>query len=305
MQNGALKLKKHKFFVKTIILSLFLAGFFSGCKTLPVESPVVAIDLLDDDSAFYIAIPSDVDPELVVRFLQNNIENLSEKDAQMIASRIDNVYCGLNHKKNQTQLQIASDARIGNAIASKVFTSKNGWESNLASTQFKNSYTVYERENLSLCFPSNEIALIGRDIPVMLNQFDNIRSLDSSFAGELPPHLLSDEVYDYLSSASSEGEIRFYAGRPQSFLTTLTGAQLDLKLEHVSGAFVCDPKYPEQYILTLDFKFKNASFLKAGRGLLTLAFGLTNSNSQIIGEDELIISDIKIAKKSLYKILIL
>lgn len=305
MQNGALKLRRLSFFARAIILPLFFAGLFAGCKTLPVESPVAAIDLLDDDSAFYIAIPSDVDSELIVRFLQNNIENLSEKDAQMIASRIDNIYCGLNHKRNLTQIQIASDARIGNSVASKVFTSKNGWESNIASTQFKNSYTVYERGSLSLCFPSNEVALIGRDIPVMLNQFDNIRSLNSGYDEELPPHLLSDEVYEYLSSASAKKEIRFYAGRPQSFLTTLTGAQLDLKLDHVSGSFVCDPKYPEQYILSFDFKFKNATFLRAGRGLLTLAFGLTNSNCEIIGDDELVISDIKIAKKSLYKILIL
>lgn len=311
MQNGALKLKKHNF-SKKVALSIcalalaaaITAGFFTGCKTLPVEKPVNALDLLDDESAFYIAIPNEVDPELVVRFLQNNIQNLSEKDAQLISSRIDNVYCGLNHKKNKTIIQIASDARIGDAVASKIFTAKNGWESNLVITTFKKTYNVYDRDNLELAFPSSDIALIGRDIPVMLNHLDNIRSLEGDLEA-LPPHLLDDQVYEYLNGAGAEKEIRFYAGRPQSFLTTLTGAQLDLKLDHVSGSFVCDPKYEGQYILKLDFKFKNETYMKAGRGLLTLAFGLTNSNCQLIGEDELIISDIKIAKKSLYKILIL
>lgn len=315
MQNGALKLKKHNF-SKKIALSIctlalaagFAAGFFTSCKTLPAaESSVNALDLLDDESAFYIAIPNSVDPELVVRFLQNNIQNLSEKDAALISSRIDNVYCGLNHRKNRTFIQLACQARIGNSLASKIFTEKNGWMSNLAITTFKNTYTVYERDILELSFPSDNIALIGRDIPVMLNQFDNIRSLNIEAETDIAeiPHLLQDQAYEYLSMADENNEIRFYAGRPQSFLTTLTGAQLDLKLDHVSGAFVCDPDKDSQYILTLDFKFKDPAYLKAGRGLLTLAFGLTNSNCQLIGEDELIISDIKIAKKSLYKILIL
>ena len=141
----------------------------------------------------------------------------------------------------------------------------------------------------------------------MLNHFDNIRSLnpEPELENVEVPHLLQDQAYDYLSKAEENQEIRFYAGRPQSFLTTLTGAQLDLKLDHVSGAFICDPDKDSQYILSLDFKFKDPAYLKAGRGLLTLAFGLTNSNCQLIGDDELIISDIKIAKKSLYKILIL
>ena len=305
-------MKEHKLCKKRFAILIFtlglLGGFFTACKSLPLaENPVNALDLLDDESAFYIAIPNSVDPELVVRFLQNNIKNLSEKDAALISSRIDNVYCGLNHKKNRTFIQLACDARIGNSLASKIFTEKNGWQSNLAITTFKNTYTVYDRDILELSFPSDNIALIGRDIPVMLNHFDNIRSLDIASDGEdiEAPHLMQDQAYEYLSQAGQNQEIRFYAGRPQSFLTTLTGAQLDLKLDHVSGSFVCDSDKEGQYILTLDFKFKDPAYLKAGRGLLTLAFGLTNSNCQLIGDDQLIISDIKIAKKSLYKILIL
>ncbi len=318
MLNGALKLKKHNF-SKKIALSIcglalaasLSAGFLTGCKTLPVETPVNvnALDLLDNDSAFYIAIPNGVDPELIVRFLQNNIKDISENDARSISKRIDNVYCGLNHKKNKTQIQITSDANFGNSLASKLLNEKTGWKSGLVTTAQSKSYDTYERNALELCFPSEDIALIGRDIPVMLSQFDTVyEELSGAEENELPietSHLLDDQIYDYLSQAASENEIRFYAGKPQSFLTILTGANLDLKLDHVSGSFVCDPDYPSQYLLKLDFKFKNASYLKAGRGLLTLAFGLTNSNCEIIGDDELIIYDIKIAKKSLYKILIL
>lgn len=312
MLNGASKLKKHSFSNK-IALSIcglalcagLAAGVFTSCKTLPVaeEKPVNALDLLDNESAFYISIPNDVDPELMVRFLQNNIKGFSEKDAQMVSDRINNVYAGLIHKKNKTMIQISSDADFGDSLASKILTPKSGWQTNLVTTALKNTYNVYENNALEVCFPSKSVALVGRDIPVMLSQFDNIRSLELD--AEEAPHLLDDYIYDYLAGARENNEIRFYAGRPQSFLTLLTGAQLDLKLDHVSGSFVVDKDYPSQYILTLDFKFKESKFLRAGRSLLTLAFGLTNSNCQLISDDELIISDIQIAKKQLYKILIL
>ena len=305
-------MKKHSFSNK-IALSIcglalcagLAAGVFTSCKTLPVaeEKPVNALDLLDNESAFYISIPNDVDPELMVRFLQNNMKGFSEKDAQMVSDRINNVYAGLIHKKNKTMIQISSDADFGDSLASKILTPKSGWQANLVTTALKNTYNVYENNALEVCFPSKSVALVGRDIPVMLSQFDNIRSLvlDADEAS----HLLDDYIYDYLAGARENNEIRFYAGRPQSFLTLLTGAQLDLKLDHVSGSFVVDKDYPSQYILTLDFKFKESKFLRAGRSLLTLAFGLTNSNCQLISDDELIISDIQIAKKQLYKILIL
>ena len=52
-----------------------------------------------------------------------------------------------------------------------------------------------------------------------------------------------------------------------------------------------------------DFRFKNGTFLKAGKTLLVLAFGLTNSQEEIIGNSELIIHDIRMDKQQLYKLL--
>ena len=73
--------------------------------------------------------------------------------------------------------------------------------------------------------------------------------------------------------------------------------------DNVKGNFTTDPKHPNQYFLDLDFRFKNGTFLKAGKTLLTLAFGLTNSQEEIIGDSELIINDIRIDKQQLYKLL--
>ncbi|MDY4831202.1 MAG: hypothetical protein SO161_01595, partial [Treponema sp.] len=100
----------------------------------------------------------------------------------------------------------------------------------------------------------------------------------------------------------AENEIRFCANKPQSFLTILTGAKLDLKLKEVSGVFVQDDKHENQYILDLKFHFLNDKYLKAGKTLLTLAFGLTNSQSIIVGNNELQIKGIKLDKNQLIKL---
>ena len=136
----------------------------------------------------------------------------------------------------------------------------------------------------------------------MLDAYDNLKSADSDLqneAGYLNPSL-EEDLYFYLKGASDE--IRFYANKPQSFLTLLTGAQLDLKLNNVKGAFRLNPEHPDQYLLDLDFSFKSDKFLKSGKVLLTLAFGLTgNSNIEIIDND-FIIKDVKLKKEQLYKI---
>ena len=85
----------------------------------------------------------------------------------------------------------------------------------------------------------------------------------------------------------------------------MTGANLDLRLIDVKGSFVTDPKHENQYLLDLDFNFKSDKFRKAGRALLTLAFGLTNSQAEEIDFSELKISGIRIDKQQLYKILVL
>ena len=157
-----------------------------------------------------------------------------------------------------------------------------------------------------LAFPSNNIACFGRDIYSVIDKYDYIKNSSNSLEEQtslqnyssLPQHL-----YSWLEGA--ENEIRFYAVKPQSFLTILTGSNLDLKLFDVQGAFFTDENFPSQYVLDITFNFKNSKYLKAGKTLLTLAFGLTDSQSITINDNSLEIKGIKISKEQLYKLLIL
>lgn len=276
----------------------------TACKSAPLAVEVNPLDILDSESSFYMAIPRKADPELIKRVVQNNIDGLSDSNAQLLTDHINKVYCGLNRTRKSTTIQATIDASIPQKYVSKVLNKKNGFSQFVFSPEkSSNTYEVYSQDGLDLAAPSGKVLCLGRDINALLTNYDTIyTTAEPNYTGtEYSP--LEPELYNYLYDADSE--IRFFANKPQSFLTILTGTNLDLKLINVSGSFICDTKHNDQYLLNLHFNFKNEKFLKAGKVLLTLAFGLTDSQSYIEGEDQLFINGIKIKKEQLYKLLVL
>lgn len=295
-----LNLSKTGLSKSAIILALSL--IFIGCKSAPVGRVVDPIELLDNNSSFYIAIPKEADSDLINRIIQNNIKGISESDAKMVSDRVNKIYCGLDRKKNHVDIQASIDADIPQKYASKALNSKTGFSVQKYTPENSTTeYSIFNNSVVDLTFPSPKICCLGRDVPYMLTKYDTLSNLAADNEGIISD--LEDPLIDYLKSA--ENEIRFYANKPQSFLTILTGAQLDLKLIDVKGSFVTDPKHPNQYLLDIDFNFKNATYMKAGKSMLTLAFGLTNSQSEVYEESKLKITQIRLDKKQLYKLLVL
>ena len=274
----------------------------TSCKTLPQGRKVDAIELLDDRSAFYIAIPKKADSDLIERIIENNIDKIPESQAKAIAQRIDKAYIGINRSRNVLEFQAAIDASIPLNYIPKVLNEKKGWKvSKYAPEQSQSVYPVY-KSKISISFPESKIACLGRNVNYMIDRYDMLCKMPEDTENHIYSEL-DEQLIDYLKSA--EDEIRFFANKPQSFLTILTGANLDLKLFDVKGFFVTDPNFDSQYLLSLEFNFKNEKFLKVGRGLLILAFGLTDSQEEIIGNNILKINGIRIDKNQLYKVLVL
>lgn len=298
-------MKKSSFIKKLTVLALgAIMISITACKSAPLAVEVNPLDILDSESSFYMAIPRKADPELIKRVVQNNIDGLSDSNAQLLTDHINKVYCGLNRTRKSTTIQATIDASIPQKYVSKVLNKKNGFSQFVFSPEkSSNTYEVYSQDGLDLAAPSGKVLCLGRDINALLTNYDTIyTTAEPNYTGtEYSP--LEPELYNYLYDADSE--IRFFANKPQSFLTILTGTNLDLKLINVSGSFICDTKHNDQYLLNLHFNFKNEKFLKAGKVLLTLAFGLTDSQSYIEGEDQLFINGIKIKKEQLYKLLVL
>ena len=62
-------IKLTKFFVSLLSLIFFFS--FWSCKSAPELSEVDPLDLIDNQSHFYLRIPKSVDPKLVGRMLKN------------------------------------------------------------------------------------------------------------------------------------------------------------------------------------------------------------------------------------------
>lgn len=288
-----------------IILIIFsLSTVLFSCKTLPQINKIQALDLLDNKSGFYIALPKNADEDLLKRVMLNNVEGLSENDVDSILERIDKVYLGLNKSKKNTSVQLTIDGNIPSQFIPKILNKKRGWESRtFTPEESKNTYHIYNNQNIELAFPSSSIACSGRDIEKMLSVYDSFLNITEIVDRLICDTSLEDQPYDYLLGASDE--IRFYANKPQSFLTIITGTSLDLKLLDVYGSFRIDPDFENQYLLNFKFDFKNEKYLKAGKVLLKLAFGLTNSEMENPSSNELIIKNIHISKEQVYKIFVL
>ena len=285
-----------------IIFSLSIVLF--SCKTIPQTNKIQALDLLDNQSGFYIAVPKNADIVLLKRVLQNNADQLSEKDIDTILERIDRVYLGLNRSRKNTSVQLAIDGNIPSQFIPKILNKKRGWESSAFTPESSNrSYQIYRNQDLALSFPSSSIACSGRDLEKMLSTYDSYLNVTEAVDRLTSDSSLENDAYDYLLNAADE--IRFFANKPQSFLTILTGTSLDLKLLDVYGSFRTDPDFENQYLLNFKFDFKNEKYLKAGKVLLKLAFGLTNSEMENPSSNELIIKNIHISKEQVYKIFVL
>lgn len=294
------KLKKF-----SLLSFLIIPVLFFSCKSTPVANQVGALDLLEPESDFYISIPSSVDPSLITYVLENNIPNLSEKNSKLITEKIKDVYLGITKTKRTTEIQATVSADIPVKFAEKEII-KSGWEKReYLPDGSKTKYNLLNSKNpdtqdLTLCFPSSSIVCIGKDVTSKVNYYDYL----ANTADELPfnQSKLDDELFIFLSGAKETNEIRFYSAKPHAFLSLLIGANLDLRLLSVSGSFIVDPEFTDQYLLKIQFDFKNQKFLKAGKALLSLAFGLTSSQTQV-EENSLIISDIHISKEQVIKII--
>ena len=205
-----------------ILLILLLAG----CKSAPAGRPVDPLELIDAESSFYIAVPRAADNVLIERIITGFYDHASEADAKMIADHVNKVYCGLNRSKHGTEVQASIDGNIPQKYIPKVLSAKNGWvTSDYSPAESLNKYKIYSGP-VEMTFPSGKIACVGRNLEGMLDKYDSLSTLPAEDTTVLYSDL-DEELTSYLKGA--ETEIRFYANKPQSFLTILTGAQLDLK----------------------------------------------------------------------------
>ena len=304
-------MKKHKNLNKVIIflITLFFAfftNFICSCKSSPpLVDSVNPLELLDGESHFFMTIPYSVDPSLISTLIEKNVDGITSEEARTVARRVSVLHVGLIRSRKSIDFQIAGKVDFPSIAVKKVFSKKNGFTEKKIDFRdgagFPFLYSLFKKDGLEMAFPSERIALFGRGVPKMVETYHaKLNGIPQEVSSSLP-----DEIFSFLNSAEEESCMKFYASKPQNFLSMLTGANLSFKLSYVRGTMMQDPFTREQYLMNLEFEFKDPRFIPVAKGVLSVAFGLTDSEVFLAGPTNLRISNIKIGKEPLYRLLII
>lgn len=309
---GALRLKKSNLNIAERLfpcgLVFLLVFLFFSCKSTPKGFAVNPLDLLDSQNNFYLAVPKAADPELVKTVIKNNASDVSDKDINTALSRIDKIYVGLLSSRNIHSYQCAASCNIPVNFLPSVFTKKRGF----SRTKYerngingKRTFDIYSSKDVNISVPDSNTMCVGRDLTGMLDSYASLSETgilpEAEDSDSVSQNSLSVEQKEYLDGAVNE--IRFITSNPSSFLSMLTGVNLDMKLNSVTGEMSLSDEKPDCYVLDLHFKFKEKKFVKAGRALLSLAFGLSNSSTELISDTEFRVNGVIIGKETVLKLL--
>lgn len=296
-------MKKRNFLFAAAVSTVL--AVISGCKSVPaVSNSVDPLLLLDNNSSFYLRIPASVDENLISRVMSGAVKGLRENDARLIAERIDVVYAGLNRTRRKTDYQLSASCAFPKAAISRAFSKKNGWEKKCIVLNDDSGapaeYSVYTDGAICVSVPDAQTACAGRNVSDMVEIYHKLYYHLSE--SSLDEHIASWLAYD---SERPDNRIKYYASKPQSFLTMLTGTALNFNLVYVRGEIAADEKRDDQFIMDFEFEFRDRRFVPAARGSLAVAFGLTDSDVFLETPTHLVVRNIKISKEQFYNILVL
>lgn len=322
IKHGVLKLKRNKInlFLKKIALICgicFIA--FTGCKTVPqvqtALNPVNTIDILDDEGAMYIHIPSEENRELLEILVSGFLKGISSNDAKLLVSKVDNVYVSFGSRKDKKRVQLALDGNIPGVTGSLL--KNNGFEEvpYKAQSLFEPSvdafisYKYYKSSELQISMPSTNQVIISRNVEPMIDQYNCERDAVNEIGGmtivfEEPyrDDWKSTDLYQWISEDVSS--IHFYIVRPQAFLSNLIGSDVSsriFKLVFAKGNFSKLPN--DKYELTLDLEFQNEKYVKPAISMLILTLGLTDSEIKRISPTHIQLTGVHMNTKQLTNML--
>ncbi len=271
--------------------AIFIVSLFLGCKTVPksshvqeepkaeeVEEPVYVpleleevdpLALLGNDFSIYTFIPAGKHKDLTVALLMEEIENLAEADAKLIAKRIDGLYFGLGTVSDRSRLEAVASGYIPTIGVKTTFTKKSGWiqteykavsNEKALKLRYPNEFTYYSHDEClyDLCFFTQQIFGIAQDLsPVM-----------EKYAIRPEPE---DTMYNKWISQESD-DILFYITRPGQYLRTLIGASITSDTDYSYGRII--QVKDENYSMTINIHVKDEESVDSLKSSIKLAFGL-------------------------------
>lgn len=293
--------------------AVFIVGLFLGCNSaskqpapvqkeqneekeesvyVPLElQEVNPLALIGTDFSIYTFIPAAKHKDLTVSLLLEEIENLAEADAKLIAKRIDKLYFGLGTVNDRSLMEAAASGNIPSIGVKTTFTKRNGWKQTdykavsnekALKLRYPNEFTYYSHEecNYDLCFFSQQIFGIAQNLMPVMEQY----------AIRPEPE---DTMYNRWISQESD-DILFYITRPGQYLRTLIGSSITSDTDYIYGRLF--QLKGETYSMTMNIHVKNENAMHSLKTMLGLSFGLMGASLSQPEKDILRLSDVEISQ---------
>lgn len=317
-----MKRNKINLFLKKAALILGISFIsFTGCKTAPVNelslNPVKTIDILDDEGAMYIHIPAEENKELLEILVSGFLKGISQSDAKLLVSKVDNVFVSFGSRKDKKRVQMALDGNIPGAAGSllknngyeeKSYSAKSLYE---PSVEFYTAYKYYSSADLQIAMPSSKQVVISKNVEPMLDVYNCERDAENEICGggqviDFEEPYRNDwktcDLYQWIDE--DVPSIHFYIVRPQAFLSNLIGSDVSsrvFKLVYAKGNFSKLPN--SKYELTLDLEFQDKKYVKPAVSLLILTMGLTDSDIKTVSPTHVQLTGVHMNTKQLTNML--
>lgn len=261
--------------------------FFAGCASAPVENPVDPAELLGGDGAIYMVVPVQPNEEFV-KLAVRKISGCSEKDAEKITSRTDDIYISVGLDGNA---ELSADGDFPSRMISLALTEKKGWTKN----QF-NEYKYYSSgiSPYSISLPSSKIAVASKNIGPMLSRFDDCANNDFHTVS------MDEEIYSFLKSDAA-GSIQVFAPVPKAFIRAFIGANVSFPVQSISGTFTDLKDKKDEFGLKITVKMNDPKTVRAAVAALKLALFPIPAKVVQSGADTISITDITLGYDDLLK----
>lgn len=308
-----MKRNKFLFCLSKIVLALGLSLAVFSCKTAPQVAtvPVYAFDVLDDEGAMYIHIPVAENKELSQKLVLAYTKGMSESDANLLVSKLEDVYASFGSRADKKRVQIAVEGSLPSVASS--FLKKDGYEEKKYNakgfTDFSPVYSYFAKDKMQLAFPGSNIICISPNVLPMLDLYEKefeilngIGNSENDFVTEYRSEWQSSDLYKWI--CEDVPSIHFYIVRPQAFLSNLIGSDVSsrvFKLVFAKGNFSKLPN--DKYELILDLEFQNEKYVKPAISMLILTLGLTDSEIKRVSPTHIQLTGVHMNTKQLTNML--
>lgn len=295
-------MRKSEVYFLFISVAIFMTLAFYGCKTspstpkvqpepekktvekeeeLPVEQDLVPLALIGKGFSIYASIPVTNHRDLTAELLTEEIENLSDTDAMLIAKRIDMLYAGLGTVSDRSRLEAVAEGNIPPIGIKTTFTKKNGWSKNSYKDDL--SYYAHDDSRYDICFFSQKLFSIAQDLTPVMDRYAEKAVLDET------------RYTEWISRKSDD--ILFYITRPGQYLRSLIGASINASTDRIYGSM--QHIRGNIYNMQMNIHVTDRSSIQSLKSMLALSFGLTGASLSQKDNETLVLSKVEVTQQQI------